>query len=162
MFGWVLPSHNVSSVDAYGELVLKLLDQGVEVAAIHQRLEEQGFSGSYSSVYRYVRRERPNQADVTVRVECRPGEEAQVDFGYAGYMHDPETEQPCKSWAFVKLQTLDADNKAKEVCCFPMKWWRIVPGLFSLVWYNFIGRYDVRDRELSGIRYKQTKLPKRV
>jgi len=100
-FGRILPPQNISSVAAYGDLVLKLLDQGVEVAAIHQRLEERGFSGSYSSVYRYARRERPNQPEVSVRVECRPGEEAQVDFGYAGYMLDGENGKPRKSWAFV-------------------------------------------------------------
>jgi transposase len=38
--------------------------------------------------------------DVTVRVERGPGEEAQVDFGYAGYMVD-ETGQRRKAWAFV-------------------------------------------------------------
>lgn len=100
-FGRVLPPQNVSSVAVYEELVVKLLDQGVEVAAIHQRLAERGFKGSYSSVYRFVQRERPNRPEVTVRVECRPGEEAQVDFGYAGYMLDPEKGQPRKSWAFV-------------------------------------------------------------
>ena len=38
--------------------------------------------------------------DVTVRVERSPGEEAQVDFGYAGYMLD-DSGQRRKAWAFV-------------------------------------------------------------
>lgn len=100
-FGRVLPPQNVSSVEPYRKLVLKLLDQGVEVAAIQQRLAERGFNGSYSSVYRFIRRERPKQPEAAVRVECRPGEEAQVDFGYAGYMLDSEKGKRRKSWAFV-------------------------------------------------------------
>lgn len=100
-FGSALPPQNVSSVEPYRALVLKLLDQGVEIAAIQQRLEERGFSGSYSSLYRFVQRERPKRPEVTVRVECQPGEEAQVDFGYAGYMLEAETGKSRKSWAFV-------------------------------------------------------------
>jgi hypothetical protein len=41
-------------------------------------LKERGYSGSYSSVYRFVRHLEPRTPDVTVRVETPPGEEAQV------------------------------------------------------------------------------------
>ena len=91
----------VSTVEPYREIVVKLREQGVEIAAIKQRLEERGFAGSYMAVYRFVRRLEPKQADVTVRVESKPGEEAQVDFGYAGYMSDPATGEKRKTWAFV-------------------------------------------------------------
>jgi len=73
------PPQNVSSVEPYRELV----------------------KNSYSSVRRFVRRLEPLTPEVTVRVETRPGEEAQVDFGYAGRMIDPETGQLRKTWAFV-------------------------------------------------------------
>ena len=36
-----------------------------------------------------------------MRVETTPGEEAQVDFGYAGRMIDPATGEIRKTWAFV-------------------------------------------------------------
>ena len=100
-FGQALPPQNISSVEPYRKFVLELYDQGVEMAAIYQRLDGQGFSGSYSAVYRFIRRERPKRPEVTVRVECQPGEEAQVDFGYAGYMLDPEKGKQRRSWAFV-------------------------------------------------------------
>ena len=64
----------------------------MEIAAIKQRLEERGFQGSYMAVYRFVRWLGPKQPDVTVRVEAKPGEEAQVDFGYAGLC---STNRPC-------------------------------------------------------------------
>ena len=39
--------------------------------------------------------------DVTVRVERAPGTEAQVDFGYAGYLLDEATGARRRAWAFV-------------------------------------------------------------
>ena len=96
-----LPPQNVSTVEPYRELVEKLVRAEVETAAIHKRLEEKGFSGHYSAVYRFVRTIRPKEPDVTVRVERKPGEEAQVDFGYAGRMIDPQSGKLRKAWAFV-------------------------------------------------------------
>jgi transposase len=48
-----------------------------------------------------VRRLEPGQLDVTVRVETKPGEEGQVDFGYAGLLLDPATGKLRKAWVFV-------------------------------------------------------------
>ena len=95
------PPQNVSTVEPYREVVTRLREEQVEIAAIHQRLKEQGYTGSYMSVYRFVRQLEPRTPDVTVRVETRPGEEAQVDFGYVGRMLDPETGQERKTWVFV-------------------------------------------------------------
>jgi transposase len=95
------PPQNTSSVEPYREVVAKLRKRNVEIAAIYERLKERGYTGSYSSVYRFVRNVEPLTPDVTVRVETRPGEEAQVDFGYAGRMIDPETGELRKTWVFV-------------------------------------------------------------
>jgi len=96
------PPQNQSSLEAYRELVKQWVSANVEVAAIQQRLMERGYTGSYASVWRFVRSMGPRKRQrVTVRVETKPGEEAQVDFGYAGRMIDPETGKLRKSWAFV-------------------------------------------------------------
>lgn len=95
------PPSASSSVAAYREQVVQLRKEGVEIAAIFQRLQERGYTGSYSSVYRFVRKLEPLTPAVTVRVECRPGAEAQVDFGYAGRLVDAATGQERKAWAFV-------------------------------------------------------------
>ncbi len=89
-----------SSVAGYREQVKTWRAAGVRMKAIYARLQEQGFAGSYSAVRRFVRHLEPDPVDVTVRVERAPGEEAQVDFGYAGYLKD-ETGQRRKAWAFV-------------------------------------------------------------
>jgi transposase len=95
------PPQNTSTVEPYRGLVEKLREEGVEIAATYERLKERGYAGSYASVYRFVRRLEPCLPDVTVRVETRPGQEAQVDFGYAGKMIDPESSELRKAWAFV-------------------------------------------------------------
>jgi transposase len=95
------PPQNVSSVEVYREMVTPLVKEGTEAAAIWQRLKEQGYIGSYSSVLRFVRTIDRRDPEVTVRVERKPGEEGQVDFGYAGRMIDPWTGEVRKAWVFV-------------------------------------------------------------
>jgi transposase len=95
------PPQNVSTVEPYRAVVEKLVKEGVEVQAIYQRLEEKGFGGTYMAVYRFVRRLKGKPLRATVRVERQPGEEGQVDFGYAGRLIEPETGKLRRSWAFV-------------------------------------------------------------
>jgi transposase len=40
---------------------------------------------------------------VCVRIETKPGEEAQVDFGYAGLTIEPATGKRRKTWVFVMV-----------------------------------------------------------
>lgn len=64
--------------------------------------EEHELKASYCSVKRYLKREfNVGTPKVTVRIETPPGQEAQVDFGYAGFMYDPVTQKDRKSWAFI-------------------------------------------------------------
>jgi transposase len=96
------PPQTVSTVEPHRAIVRDLLDQGLETEAIYQRLKEQhGFAGHYQAVWRFVRKLEPARPDVTVRVEVAPGAEVQVDFGYAGKMFDPVSQQVRKAWAFV-------------------------------------------------------------
>lgn len=95
------PPQTISAVAPYREQVLQLRAQGVEIAAIHQRLTERGFTGSYAAVYRFVRTLEPQQPDAAARVERLAGEEAQADFGSAGHLIDPMTGTPRTAYAFV-------------------------------------------------------------
>ena len=96
------PPRTPSQVEPFRDRVLALRRQGVECAAIRQRLrEEAGFEGSYSSVWRFVRTLEPGTPEAMVRVETAPGEEAQVDFGFAGRMLDPKDGTLKRTWAFV-------------------------------------------------------------
>lgn len=74
----------------------------MECQAIFAILREQhAVGGSYGAVYSFVRHLEPRTPDACVRVERDPGDEAQVDFGYAGLLHDPASDTVRKAWAFV-------------------------------------------------------------
>jgi transposase len=95
------PPQNVSTVENYRAVVEKLVDEKVETMAIYQRLQEKGFAGGYMAVYRFVRQLKGQPLRATVRVERQPGEEVQVDFGFAGWLIDPVTGKLRRAWAFV-------------------------------------------------------------
>jgi len=98
-----LPPQQTSSVAVYQEQILAYRQQGLELAAIRARLEEQhGTPISYDAIWRLVRRlEGAQPPEAFVRVEVPPGSEAQVDFGYAGLHLDSATGRLRKSWVFV-------------------------------------------------------------
>jgi transposase len=66
----------------YHEFVLRGVESGLTAQRIFQDLRiEQGFPGNYDTVKRYVRRLTAGGVESVERMECLPGEEAQVDFG---------------------------------------------------------------------------------
>jgi len=98
----VVPPQQDSTVAAYREEISALRTRGVEVAAIRTRLEERHQRPiSYSAIWRLVRQLEPKQPNAVVRVEAKPGSEAQVDFGFAGWVLDPADGRARKAWVFV-------------------------------------------------------------
>ena len=66
----------------YRACIEGMLEAGLSAQRIYQDLCcEHGFEGSYESVKRFVRKLRHKQPKRFWRMECLPGEEAQVDFG---------------------------------------------------------------------------------
>lgn len=96
------PPQRPSAVEPYRALVVRWREQGLECQAIWQRLQrDHGFTGSYAALWRFVNRLEAATPKVTVRSEGKPGDEAQVDFGYVGLLLDPATGRRRKAWAFV-------------------------------------------------------------
>lgn len=99
----------VSSLEGYREVVVSLLDKKLGPRAIYDRLrlEHAPFAGSYASVKRLVRSLRRARGvkpeEVAIPVETRPGEVAQVDFGYVGRLFDPTTMTMRRAWCFVMV-----------------------------------------------------------
>jgi len=105
-----------STVLPYKEVVIELLEQGVEMMTIYDRLREgYGYSGSYSSIRRFVHRLRPREPRVSVRVHTAPGEEAQVDFGYAGSLIDPAIGAPRQAYVFIMTLSFSRHQYAELV-----------------------------------------------
>jgi transposase len=145
-----LPPQNVSSVESFRDVIAQLLNEGVEIAAIKSRLEERGYTGSYWSVYRFVQKLEPHTPEATVRVERKPGEEAQVDFGYAGRMTDPPTGELRRAWAFVMTLAWSRHQYVEFV--FDQKvetWLRLHRN--ALAWFGGVPRRIVVDNLKAAI-----------
>jgi transposase len=67
------------------------VEVGLSAQRIYQDLvEESGFTDSYQSVKRFVRKLRSIQPDRVWRLECQPGEELQLDFGLGAPIDDAQ------------------------------------------------------------------------
>jgi len=115
---------NISSVEPYRDVVKAFLDQGVEMVAIHNRLKRNhGYTGSYTSVRRFVAGLLPKQSTAVVRIETAPGLEAQVDFGSTGLMRDPKTGKPRRSYCFVMTLSYSRHQYVELVFDQKMETW---------------------------------------
>jgi transposase len=71
----------------FEEIIQNKLDQNLSGQRIWQDLvDEYGFDGSYSSVKRYLHRLGNSTPLPFRRMECEPGQEAQVDFGSGAWI----------------------------------------------------------------------------
>jgi transposase len=80
-----------SLCEAYREIILAKLEQGLTAQRIFQDLrDEHGFAGKYHSVRRYVRRLSERSELAFRRIEVEPGHEMQVDYGTGARCQDAE------------------------------------------------------------------------
>lgn len=97
-------------------VIEELRGRGVEMKALYERLrDDHGFDGSYSAVRRYIVHLERTTPTAFVRLETPPGQEAQVDFGSAGRMIDPETGELRKAWVFVMTLSCSRHQWAEVV-----------------------------------------------
>jgi transposase len=79
-----------SDCEPYREIIVEALQRGLSGRRIFQDLVfEQDFAASYSSVKRFVRHLRRTSPLPFRRMECAPGEEAQIDFGRGAPVEEP-------------------------------------------------------------------------
>jgi hypothetical protein len=83
-----------------------MMEDGLSGVRIHEELSARGFGGAYETVKKYISKLKRSE-NIFVRVHTPAGQEAQVDFGYAGKTPDNEGKRR-KTWVFnmseVKLQ----------------------------------------------------------
>jgi len=107
-----LPPQQVTSLEPWLERIEERWRKGAGPRSIYDalRLDDAGFveaRATLSAVKRVcarLKRARGVQPeDVAIPVETRPGEVAQVDFGYVGKLFDPEARVMRKAWVFVMV-----------------------------------------------------------
>ncbi len=107
-----------STCAPYRDLIELGLDRGRNGVAIWQDLvSDHGFTGSYQTVKRFVRKLRGTRTPEPVGIiQTAPGEEAQVDYGTGPMVRDPKTGRYRRTRLFVL--TLGYSRKAIRLLTF--------------------------------------------
>ncbi len=87
-----------SILDRFREKIIELMEQGLNGPRIYQELKGMGAEAAYPTLKHYIAKIRKRER-IFIRVHTLPGEEAQVDFGYAGITHDNNGKKR-KTWVF--------------------------------------------------------------
>ncbi len=85
-------------LDNHKEKIIELIEIGLTGVRIHQKLQEAGLSIGYSTVKNYLSNIKKREK-IFIRIHTKPGEEAQVDFGYVGKTIDNNGKKR-KTWIF--------------------------------------------------------------
>ena len=109
---------SASACELYREAIELGLSQGRNAMGIFQDLvDSYGFTDSYQSVKRFVRRLRGVRSpEARVMIETAPGEEAQVDYGSGPMVRDPQSGKYRRTRMFVL--TLGYSRKSVRLLCF--------------------------------------------
>ena len=106
-------SPTASACEVHREAIELGLSRDRNAVAIYQDLVDgSGFTGSYSSVKRFVRKLRGAQTpEARAVIETEPGEEAQVDYGSGPMVRDPD----CGKYRRTRLFVLTLGYSRKAV-----------------------------------------------
>lgn len=98
-----LPVSCISTLEPWREQISQWHGQGIQGTTIHAALvRNHGYTGSYSSVYRFLHQlELEAVPDVPLRLDFKPGEAAQIDFGAGPVITHALTGETLKTWFFV-------------------------------------------------------------
>ena len=86
----------------YEDQVKGWWEKGIQGTTIHQALvRNYGFTGSYSSVRRFLQKLERSHPKATTILEFEPGEAAQVDFGTGPKIVDVFSREEISTWFFL-------------------------------------------------------------
>jgi len=85
-------------LNPYREMILELMGKGFKGLKVYEHLRASGIRVGYSTVKDYISQIKKRE-DIFIRVHTDPGEEAQVDFGYGGYIPSKDGKRQ-KTWIF--------------------------------------------------------------
>ena len=81
-----------SKLDPFKDTVVKMIESYQYTAQqVYQRIQEEGFTGGYTVVKKFVRKIRPTRKKAFLTLAFAPGECAQVDWGSYGSVRVGET-----------------------------------------------------------------------
>jgi hypothetical protein len=102
-------SENHGWLETHDPLVEKLATKCDNYVRLLEVQQEHGFHGSYSSLMRYVWKNEAFKEKPVFRIETKPGEVAQVDFGSIGRIFGEETGAEVKALRLVLQRSFTAE-----------------------------------------------------
>jgi hypothetical protein len=85
-----------------GKIKNWLAEKYMTITQIHRLLKEEfALEIGETTLRRYIHAKFPNPKNCTVPLVAKPGEEAQVDYGYVGLMFDSKSGKMRKAYAFI-------------------------------------------------------------
>ncbi len=128
-----------SASEPYRELIEQGTGRGRNAMAIWQELvDKHGFTGSYESVKRFVRKQLgPQSLEAHAVIVTAPGEEAQADYGTGPLVRDPQTGKYRRTRLFVL--TLGFSRKCVRLLSFQSS---------SRIWGEF---HETAFRRMGGV-----------
>jgi transposase len=100
-------------LDTHLEEVLELMEQGLTGVRIHEEMRAKGVDVGYSATKEFIA-DIKRREDIFVRIHTKPGEEAQVDFGYIGRTRDNDGKLR-KTWLFHMKMSYSRKDFYKKV-----------------------------------------------
>lgn len=98
------PSIQLPIALPFKDIIQKWIIQGVQTKTMHAALcKDHGYTGSYTSLGRFVKKLNEKLPRATVPLDFLPGECAQVDFGMGPKITDPVTGEIVSTWIFVMV-----------------------------------------------------------
>ncbi len=95
-------SKSTSKVAIYSDHIHKWVEQGIQAKVIYRSLvDNYALEGSYNCVQRFIREIKLKSPDLTIPLNFKPGEAAQVDFGFGPKLLNSESGKMVKTWIFV-------------------------------------------------------------
>jgi len=143
----------IDSIHPYRDQIKHWLEHKDMTAKQIWRLlkEENELSVGYSTVKRYLGREFGfGSPKATVRIETPPGQQAQVDFGYAGLMYDPVIGRKRKAWAFIMTLSYSRHRFVRFVFTMDSATW-IDCHIRALQYFQGVPATIVRDNLKPGV-----------
>ena len=113
-------------IAAHREWIAALLqDEKIEAKQIWRLFQEKTeLHIGYCTMLRFLRSQfQWSTPDVTVRIEVEPASQAQVDFGYARMMRDPDTGKLRKTWAFIMVLSYSRHRFVRFVFRMDVRTW---------------------------------------
>ena len=105
-----------SSVESHRTLVQAWYNDGMQATTIFAALKNNhGYTASYASVQRFIKKLKKSLPKPIVRLEFGPGECAQVDFGNGPKIADSKTGELRKTWFFVMTLSFSRHQYAELV-----------------------------------------------